>query len=126
MKIAPLLVSAALLAGPAAAQDAPSLTLEHRMQLRCSAVFAIVSGEQQRGVASAAVYPPLGERGRKYFAQTGARLMDDLKLSREQVEASMRAEAEAIRQAAAGSGDRTAYLDNMMRPCLSALEASGL
>jgi hypothetical protein len=126
MKIAAFLISAASLAGAANPQGIPPLTLEHRMQLRCSAVFAIVAGEQQRGVASAAVYPPMGERGRKYFASTGARLMDDLKLSREQVEASMRAEADAIRQAASQAEDRAAYVDNLMRPCLSALDASGL
>ena len=126
MKIVPLLLSAAVLAVPATAQQAPSLTLEHRMMLRCSAAFAIVAGEQQRGVASAAAYPPLAERGREYFARTGARLMDDLKLTREQTEASMRAEAEAVQKAASEAPDRAGYIDALMRPCLSALEASGL
>ena len=126
MKIAPLLLSAALLAVPAAAQDAPPLTLEHRMMLRCSAAFAIVAGEQQRGVVTAQAYPPLAERGREYFARTGARLMDDLKLSREQIEAQMRSEAAAIQKAATEAPDRAAYLDSLVHPCLSALEASGL
>lgn len=126
MKIVPLLLSAVLLAVPAAAQQAPSLTLEHRMMLRCSAAFAIVAGEQQRGVVTAQAYPPLGERGREYFARTGARLMDDLKMPREQVEMAMRAEAEAVQKAASEAPDRNAYLDSLVRPCLSALEASGL
>jgi hypothetical protein len=120
------LLSAAMLAVPAAAQEAPRFTLEHRMQLRCSAVFAIVAGEQARGVASAAVYPPLGERGREYFARTGARLIDDLKLTRAQVEASMRTEAAALQKEANEAPDRAAYIDSLMQPCLSALEASGL
>jgi hypothetical protein len=120
------LLSAAVLAAPAAAQEAPRFTLEHRMQLRCSAVFAIVAGEQARGVASAAVYPPLGERGREYFARTGARLIDDLKLTRAQVEASMRTEAAALQKEANEAPDRAAYIDSLMQPCLSALEASGL
>lgn len=126
MKTARLVLCAALFAAPGAAQQPPAFTLEHRMLLRCSAVFAIVAGEQQRGVAAALAYPPLAERGRKYFAHTGTRLMDDLKLSREQAEASMRAEAEAIRQAATEAPDRAAYLDGVMEPCLSALEISGL
>jgi hypothetical protein len=96
------------------------------MQLRCSAAFAIVADEQKRGVASARAYPPLGERGREYFARTGARLMDDLKIPREQVEASMRTEAAALQKEASQAPDRAAYIDSLMRPCLSALEASGL
>jgi uncharacterized protein (DUF58 family) len=69
------------------------------MLLRCSAAFAIVAGEQQRGVASARAYPPLGERGREYFVRASVRLMDDLKLTREQVDASLRAEVEALQKA---------------------------
>lgn len=126
MKIIPLLLSAALLAAPAAAQEQPRFTLEQRMQLRCSAVFAVVAGEQARGVVSASAYPALGERGREYFARTGARLMDDLKIPREQVEASMRTEAAALQKEASQAPDRAAYIDSLMRPCLAALEASGL
>src|SRR6187200_190047 len=99
MKLVPL-IAAALHAVPAAAQEPPRFTLEHRMLLRCSAVFAIVAGEQQRGAPAAAVYPPLGSRGREYFARTGARLMDDLKISREQAEASIRSAAEAVQKEA--------------------------
>jgi hypothetical protein len=126
MKIIPLVLSAAVLAVPAAAQEQPRFTLEHRMLLRCSAVFAIVAGEQQRKVPAAAVYPPLGERGREYFARTGARLMDDLKISREQAEASIRSAAEEVQREARAAPDRAAYIDSLMQPCLSALEASGL
>ena len=126
MKIVPLALSAVLLAVPAAAQEAPRFTLEHRMLLRCSAAFAIVAGEQQRGVASAAQYPPLAERGREYFVRASVRLMDDLALTREQVEASLRTEAEGLQKTAGEAADPAAYLDSVMRPCLSALEASGL
>ena len=120
------LLAVAVLAAPAAAQEAPRYTLEHRMLLRCSAVFAIVAGEQQRGVAAALAYPPLAERGREYFVRSSVRLMDDLAISREQVETSLRGEVGALQQAAAEAPDRAAYLDEVMQPCLSALEASGL
>jgi hypothetical protein len=126
MKTVTFLLPAALLAVPAAAQEQPRYTLEQRMQLRCSAVFAVVANEQQRGVASAQAYPPLGERGREYFARTGARLMDDLKLTREQAAESLRSEVEALQKDAAASADPAAYVDSLMQPCLSALEASGL
>jgi hypothetical protein len=121
-----VLLSAALLAFPAAAQEAPRYSLEQRMLLRCSAVFAIVATEQQRGIASALAYPALGERGREYFVRSSVRLMDELQITREQVEASLRAEAEGLRAAAAQAADPAAYLDSVMQPCLSALEASGL
>ena len=121
-----LLLPAVLAAVPAAAQEPPPFTLEHRMLLRCSAVFAIVAGEQQRGVASALAYPALGERGREYFVRSSVRLMDDLKISREQVEASLRAEVEALRTAAAEAAEPAAYVDSLMQPCLSALDASAL
>jgi len=121
-----LLLSAALLAAPAAAQEPPRFTLEHRMLLRCSAAFAIVAGEQQRGVASALAYPALGERGREYFVRASVRLMDDLELTREQVEASLRAEVEGLQKASSDTAVPAQYLDSVMQPCLSALEASGL
>ena len=121
-----LLLPAVLAAVPAAAQEPPPFTLEHRMLLRCSAVFAIVAGEQQRGVASALAYPALGERGREYFVRASARLMDDLKLTREQVEASLRAEVEGLQKATTDGGDPAATIDAVMQPCLSALGASGL
>lgn len=126
MKLVPLVAFAALLAAPAAAQEAPLFTLEHRMLLRCSAAFAIVAGEQQRGVASAAAYPPLAQRGREYFVRASVRLMDDLALTREQVEANLRSEVQGLQKTARDAAEPTAYLDDVMRPCLSALEASGL
>jgi len=126
MKVIPLLSSVALLAAPATAQEPARLTLEHRMLLRCSAVFAIVAGEQQRGLASALAYPALGERGREYFVRASVRLMDDLKLTREQVEASLRTEVDGLQRSSSEAADPAAYVDGVMRPCLSALETSGL
>jgi hypothetical protein len=125
VKTAWLVLSAALLAAPVAAQE-PPLTLEHRMLLRCSAAFAIVATQQQSGTASALAYPPLGERGREYFVRSSVRVMDELQLSREQVEARLRTEVEALRKASSEAADPAAYLDGVMEPCLSALEVSGL
>ena len=124
MKIVPLLVSAALLVPPAAAQG-PAYTLEHRLLLRCSATFAIVAAEQQRGGAAARRHPPMGERGREYFVRASVQLMDDLKLTREQVEASLRSEVQGLQKASSEATDPAEYIDGLMRPCLSALEASG-
>jgi len=126
MKLVAQILSAVLLAAPAAAQAPPQFTLEHRMLLRCSAVFAIVAGEQQRGTPAALAYPALGERGREYFVRASVQLMDDLKLTREQVEASLRTEVEGLQKGTGEGTGQSASIDSVMPPCLSALEASGL
>lgn len=122
------LVAAIVLAAPAGAQPAEPapMTLEQTMLLRCSAVFAVVAGEQQRGVASARAYPPLAERGREFFVRASARLMDERHMAREQVEAALRAEAARFQADAAQAPDRARFVDGAMQPCLTALEAAGL
>ncbi len=119
-------VVAAALAVPAAAQDAAPLSLEQTMLLRCSVTFALVAGQQQRGDPLTAGYPALQQRGKEYFARANARLMDELRLTREQLEVRVRGEVASQQQAAAQAADRKAYLDSVMQPCLSALDASGL
>ena len=119
---------AALIAAPTAAQEpAPApMSLEQTMLLRCSAAFAVVAGEQERGSASALAYPPLAERGKEFFVRAGAQLMDERQLSREQIEAAVRTEAERFQSDSARAADRPGYVDGVMQPCLAALEATGL
>ena len=121
-------LAAALLAAPAAAQEAPArpMSLEQQMLLRCSAAFAIVADQQQRGLSTARAWPPLGERGKEFFVRAAARLMDELQLSREEVQARLRAEAQALQGRSSAADDRAALVDSVMRPCLAALDASGL
>lgn len=116
----------AALSAPAAAQQPAPMTLEQTMLLRCSAAFAMIAGEQERGLARALAYPPLAQRGKEFFVQAGARLMDERLLSREQIEAEVRAEVERLLAGAAEADDRARFVDGVMQPCLSALEASGL
>ena len=111
---------------PATAQDGPSLSLEQQMLLRCSAAFGIIANEQERGVKSTNTYPPLGERGKEFAVRSGARLMDELKLSREQYSVLFRDEVERLQGAAFESPDPAVYVDSIMRPCLAFLDASGL
>lgn len=127
MKRLAFLLAAVVAAEPVTAQaDPPRLGLEQAMQLRCSAAFAVVAGEQARGVASAQAYPPLGERGREFFVRAAAGLMDDLGLAREQVQALIEAEVARLQDDATQADDPAAYLDSVMRPCLLALDAAGL
>ncbi|MEO6152904.1 MAG: hypothetical protein ABIT09_03990 [Croceibacterium sp.] len=111
------------LAAPAAAQDVP-LSLEQTLLLRCSAAFALAAGEQQRG--GAGQYPPLAQRGREYFVRASARLIDELQLTREQIEARLRGEVATQQQARAQAANPEAYRDGLLQPCLIALDASGL
>jgi len=109
---------AALASPPAAAQDAPQLSLEHRMRLRCSAAFALVAKAQQEGDVEARAYPPLAERGREYFVRSAAEVMDAAGLDRAQVSAALTEEARELSQGAT--------LDQVMPVCLRALDDSGL
>ena len=99
--------------------QAPSpLPADQQGALRCSAAFALIAERQRQGDEAALEYPPLGERGREFFVQSGARLMDDAGLTRETIALRMRVEANRIIEE--GS------LDEIMPPCLLLLEASGL
>lgn len=115
--------AAALLAClPLSAALAQSTVVDLDTAVRCSAAFGITAADQQRGLASAKQYPPLALRGREFFVQTGARLMDQQKLSREQVQARMRAEVGKLqRETAAASEPGTAF-KAVMTPCLSLLD----
>ncbi len=91
--------SLALLAAPAMATaqaPVPQLSLDHRMLVRCSAAFAIVSNGQDNGNAEALQYPPLAERGREFFVRASARVMDEAGLDRTQIEAALSAEAQEM------------------------------
>jgi len=108
------LFALALLAVPAAGfAQAPQLTLEHRMLLRCSAAFAITANRQASGDAEALTYPALAARGREFFVRASARVMDEAGLDRTAVAQALEAEA---RDLVANSA-----LAQVMPVCLSLL-----
>ena len=119
-------LAALALAVPAAAQDAKPLTLEQTMLLRCSAMFAVVAKEQERGVPAAGAYPPMQQRGKEYFVRAGARLMDELGLTPQQFAARVSVQVDALASEARGAPDSKVYLAGVMQACLAALDASGL
>ena len=125
MRSFPAILAVAVLAMPASAQQ-PAPSLEQKTLLRCSAAFAIIANEQQRGIASALAYPPLAERGKEYFVRSSARLVDELQVSREQVEAMLRSEVEALQAGSVAAQNPAQYVDQVMQPCLLSLAASGL
>jgi hypothetical protein len=125
MRRFPAILAIAVLAAPASAQQ-PALSLEQKTLLRCSAAFAIIASEQQRGIASALAYPPLAERGREYFVRSSARLVDELQVSREQVGVMLRGEVEVLQAGSAAADNPAQFVDQVMQPCLLSLAASGL
>ncbi|HSG33013.1 MAG TPA: hypothetical protein VLA37_00650 [Sphingomonadaceae bacterium] len=128
--LAPLAFALALVSfGPAAAQesaDPEKLSLEQNMLLRCSAAFALVAARQEQGDEAFAHYPAMDVRGKEYFVQAGARLMDELGWSEEILAARMQGAVVQLVEAADASGDRMRHLDDVMGPCLLSLDASGI
>jgi len=113
----------AVLAAAPLRAEAPVADLS--LSLRCSAAFGIVANEQQRGIASAiADYPPLGLRGREFFVQIGARLMDEQRLGRAAMQARFKAEVEALQAQSMASADPKATVAAIMAPCLKLLDAA--
>ena len=104
----------------------PQLSLEQATLLRCSAAFAIVAAEQGRGLASALAYPPLKDRGKEYFVRSAAQLMDELQLTRDQVQALLQAEVSRLQDQSRTAEKPAALVDSIMQPCLLSLGASGL
>lgn len=111
---------------PPADASLPTPSTEQAMLLRCSAAFAIVAGDQARGLPVATAYPPLGTRGKEFFVRASAQLMDDLHISREQVQAMMQQQVDQLQRGSNHAKDHAAYVDQVMQPCLEVLEASGL
>ncbi|MXO87294.1 hypothetical protein GRI32_00895 [Altererythrobacter aestuarii] len=103
---------------PAQAPASPTVNLEQRMLLRCSAAFALVADRQQRAVDWALAYPPMGDRGREFFVISSARLMDEAQLSEDDLAQMLRTEAQALLD--------QQVLDEIMPVCLRFLDQSGL
>ncbi|WOE75666.1 hypothetical protein [Alterisphingorhabdus coralli] len=119
-----------MLVQPAAASEEPSatteiapLTLEQKTDVRCAAAFATIAVQQQRGVPSSASYPSMEPRGREFFVDVGARLIEETGRSREQVQALFTAEAEVFQKAARDKDDPNSAVDAIMTPCLFRLDA---
>ncbi|MEM1133909.1 MAG: hypothetical protein AAGH53_13330 [Pseudomonadota bacterium] len=129
MLFSSLLLPLSMLAQTATAQQDSSLngvaplTLEQKTDVRCAAAFAIIAVQQQRGVPSSASYPSMEPRGREFFVDVGARLIEDTGRSREQVQALFTAEAEAFQKAARDENDPNSAVDRIMTPCLLRLDA---
>jgi hypothetical protein len=119
------LIPAALTLSTAAGAQTLQPVVDLGTAMRCSAMFGIIAAEQQRGVpTSRADYPPLALRGREFFVQVWARLMDEQKLTREQAEQRYKAQVEALQAAVIAAADPGAEAKAIAGPCLALLDAT--
>ncbi len=120
------LLAALALAGSAQAASPPplpKLNLQQEAALRCSAIFALVSGEQARNAPVSAALPKLDARAREYFVVTTARLMDETAASRDGVAALTRSRFAQVRDELGKAKDPAAARRAMLTPCLSLLDS---
>lgn len=117
------LAAPALAASPApqSQPNLPKLNLQQETGLRCSAIFALVSGEQARNDVASASLPKLDARAREYFVVTTARLMDETGASRETVTALTRSRYAQVVYELVKAKDPVAARRAMLTPCLSLL-----
>lgn len=112
-----LAASCTICALPITAQDsaaAPHFSLEQKMLLRCSTAFALTAQAQSEGDAQALQHPPLANKGNEFFVRSMARVMDEAKLSRDQVIAQVVLEREELQQ--------DDMLEQVMPACLQLLK----
>lgn len=99
--------------------DLSRLTQAHRQDLQCAATIALAAAAQQRGDDAATGFPPLGARGKRYFADVGTRVAAQAGLTAQQVRDVLTADVVALQQAA----DPDIALAGAMKPCLARLDA---
>ena len=122
--LAPATLILALVTSPvhAAPPNAPPSTDSAlRADLHCAAAFAIAASEQTRGSAAALALPPLAVRGKRFFAEAGARAVEQGGLTQEAVRDLLVSEVTAMQRRATADPDR--QLAAEVKPCLARLDA---
>jgi hypothetical protein len=121
VRLLPLAILSAL-ALPASAQET---VVDLDTALRCSAAFRFVATQQESEAFSTKTdYPPMSQRGREFFVQTAARLMDEQKLDRDQLKGRFLNEIRKVTDEVVVSPDPRAALRMVMTPCLTLLDAT--
>lgn len=106
-----------------AAPDVPTLPdVALRADLHCAAAIAIAASEQARGSAAALALPPLAVRGKRFFADVGARAVEQGGMTEAAVRDLLVGEVREMQRRAAADPDRE--LTAEVRPCLARLDAA--
>jgi hypothetical protein len=114
------LVTAPLAAAPPTTAAVPDTAL--RADLHCAAAFAIAASEQARGSAAALALPPMAVRGKRFFADVGARAVEQGGMTQAAVRDLLVAEVTGMQRRAAADPDRELAAE--VRPCLARLDAA--
>ena len=113
----------ALLLAPSSAQAALlALDAEHKAQVRCVAVLAIVANEQQRGEGDWSGYPGLSIRGAKFSDFVANALMKEAGRSGPEARAEVLAKLSALQVESAQADDPIAFLREVADPCIMMLD----
>lgn len=107
-------------APPSATSVVPAAALQ--ADLHCAAAFAIAASEQARGSAAALALPPMAVRGKRFFADAGARAVEQGGMTQEVVRNLLVAEVTEMQRRAAADPDRELAAE--VRPCLARLDAA--
>lgn len=114
----------ALVTSPVAAvpmaPGAPDPALQ--ADLHCAAAFAIAASEQARGSAAALALPPLAVRGKRFFADVGARAVEQGGMTQAAVRDLLVAEVTEMQRRAAADPDKELAAE--VKPCLARLDAA--
>lgn len=114
----------ALVTSPAtAAPDAPPPPdAALRADLHCAAAFAIAASEQARGSAAALGLPPLAVRGKRFFADVGARAVEQGGMTQVAVRDLLVGEVREMQRRAAADPEKELAAE--VKPCLARLDAA--
>lgn len=113
------LVTSPLAAAPQA-PAAPDAAL--KADLHCAAAFAIAASEQARGSAAALALPPMAVRGKRFFADVGARAVEQGGMTQAAVRDLLVAEVAEMQRRAAADPDKELAAE--VKPCLARLDAA--
>lgn len=122
--LAAMFAAATLALTPLSAARAQPAVADLETAVTCAVVFGIIASEQQRGVAGADRFPPLAERGKEFFVQVGARLIDERQFGRDQARSHFQSRAVALQDDLAAAPDPRARLDELAAPCMALLGAA--
>lgn len=118
------LVTSPLVAAPvtsvATATAVPDAAL--RADLHCAAAFAIAASEQARGSGAALALPPMAVRGKRFFADVGARAGEQGGMTQAAVRDLLVAEVTDMQRR--GAADPDHELAAEVKPCLARLDAA--
>ncbi|WP_374528930.1 hypothetical protein [Novosphingobium sp.] len=116
--------AAVIAAAPLSAVHAEPAVVDLDTAVNCAVVFGIIASEQQRGAPGADAYPPLAERGKEFFVQVGARLIDEQHLNQDQAREYFQSRAKSLQNELASASDPKQRLDALAGPCINLLDAA--